>query len=69
MKKNSSLQFDIELTDNLEELHKSPQLQQLQLPPATAVAALTEASCVMESGLQMQVRGVEGCNLFQDLSG
>jgi hypothetical protein len=54
MRKSSSLQFHIELTDS-DEVLKSAARHKHQLPPATAIAALSEPLDTSEESLAAQV--------------
>lgn len=58
MRKSSSLQFHIELTDS-DEVMRSAARHKHQLPPATAIAALSEPLDTLEESLAAQVGG--GC--------
>jgi hypothetical protein len=55
MRKSSSLQFHIELTDS-DDVMKSAAHHRHQLPPATAIAALSEPLDTLEESLAAQVR-------------
>jgi hypothetical protein len=59
MRKSSSLQFHIELTDS-DEVMRSAARHKHQLPPATAIAALSEPLDTLEESLAAQVGG--GCS-------
>jgi hypothetical protein len=54
MRKSSSLQFHIELTDT-DEVMRSAARHKHQLPPATAIAALSEPLDTLEESLAAQV--------------